>query len=414
MTNYFMKSLTILLFLKYSHLTNQSSFCTEPLVHFKRSGEIKSHSEFGINPYSANLNCEYEIHAPVNHKIIIEIVELDLEESNGCIFDYLLITDEYYTNMYIYCGRTKSPNPLEINHSIVYIKFSTDDANQGNGFLLKYEMKLKEDLKSNSFYHCGVAPQLMKYDSKSQIQSRIVGGQITTPGQWPWMATIREKNEFRCGASLIDSQWLLTAAHCFPKQVDLSDWKINIGDFYINWIDEEEISFNISSILIHPNYRLNRAYDYDFALVKTALPMQYSTKRTPICLFNSTMISKDQLSHCYVAGWGNSEDSPVSNALRHLNVQLLDLSECNQTEAYKGRLTERMTCAGYLTGGKDACKGDSGGPLMCQLNSTTDQLWYQVGVVSFGKSCAAPGTPGVYSNVTFAIDWIYSIIRTGE
>ncbi|KAK4470143.1 hypothetical protein MN116_005726 [Schistosoma mekongi] len=412
MISSFIMIMKILLILIYFCRTNEISSCFKPQIHFNISGVIKSHAKYGILNYSPNLYCEYTIKAPYNYKINIQIEELDLEESNNCIFDYLLITDEYYTNMYTYCGQTRSPNPIEFNDSTVYIIFATDEASSGHGFILKYEMILKEELKPNSFYSCGLSLQIN--DIKDNIQSRILGGEITRRGQWPWMVSVRENGEFRCGASLIDTEWVLTAAHCFPKNLCLHNWKVHIGDFYLNWIDDEEISMNISSILIHPNYYLNKAYNYDYALIKTIMPIQYSTKRRPICLLNSSMLYNNQFDRCYVAGWGQSEDSPVSNQLNHLQIPLLNLTTCNQTEAYKGKLTETMICAGYTMGGKDSCQGDSGSPLMCQLldnTTTTEKLWYQIGIVSFGKSCASLETPGIYSNVTFVNEWITSMIQ---
>ncbi|VEL15244.1 unnamed protein product [Protopolystoma xenopodis] len=62
------------------------------------------------------------------------------------------------------------------------------------------------------------------------------------------------------------------------------------------------------------------------------------------------------------------------------------METCNQTTAYAGQLTESMLCAGHMDGQKDACKGDSGGPLMCR-DAITNK-WSQIGVVSFGKGCA--------------------------
>ena len=53
-----------------------------------------------------------------------------------------------------------------------------------------------------------------------------------------------------------------------------------------------------------------------------------------------------------------------------------------------------MVCAGHEAGGRDACLGDSGGPLMTQDPVTG--VWSLVGVVSAGFSCAKPGQPGIY------------------
>lgn len=52
-------------------------------------------------------------------------------------------------------------------------------------------------------------------------------------------------------------------------------------------------------------------------------------------------------------------------------------------------------------------QGDSGGPLMCHPpGSGSHQHWYQVGIVSWGRSCAARQSPGVYTHVSNYHSWL--------
>lgn len=52
-------------------------------------------------------------------------------------------------------------------------------------------------------------------------------------------------------------------------------------------------------------------------------------------------------------------------------------------------------------------QGDSGGPLVCRRGDH----WTQVGIVSIGLDCGDVNFPGIYSKVSFYVDWITKTIR---
>ncbi|XP_015671362.1 chymotrypsinogen B-like [Protobothrops mucrosquamatus] len=58
---------------------------------------------------------------------------------------------------------------------------------------------------------CGVpaiAPSITAY-------ARIVNGEDAVPGSWPWQVSLQDKTGFHfCGGSLINENWVVTAAHC--------------------------------------------------------------------------------------------------------------------------------------------------------------------------------------------------------
>ena len=74
-------------------------------------------------------------------------------------------------------------------------------------------MKFKKKLRSPDAV-CGLG------NEPSLISGRIVGGTEASPNEFPWQVYLlvdRFLGYSICGGSLIDSQWVLTAAHCFDK-----------------------------------------------------------------------------------------------------------------------------------------------------------------------------------------------------
>ena len=237
------------------------------------------------------------------------------------------------------------------------------------------------------------------------IQPRIVNGTPTNLNQYPFMAALFADTAYRCGGSLIAPDIVLTAAHCadFVNVVKIGrrylEGSSSIGgDAEISMYEE----FQIIETAEQPNYR-PRTYNKDVALLK----LSKASIHRPIKMNNDPNVPSDG-QELVVMGYGETYyGSPVSNTLLQTQVYYMTNEQCRATAYDDKEITDSMLCA--AAPGADACTGDSGGPLIIAGGSDGDLL---VGVISFGRGCADPDYPGVYSRVSFNYDWIVSTVCT--
>ena len=234
--------------------------------------------------------------------------------------------------------------------------------------------------------------------AQADIKHEIVGGVVAEKGEFPFQVSLQSTSGSHfCGGSLIKKNWVLTAAHCVGRNMQivagLHDQKDRTGTE----------TFTPKRVIPHPQY--NRStLDYDYALIELSADSQFR----PVDL-NSSEIAipeGDQPAYnVWTAGWGATREGSYSlpNLLNKVEVPLVTTKVCNESVAYNNKVTDRMICAGYATGGKDSCQGDSGGPLFAKQASGDYLL---IGVVSWGHGCARPNKYGVYSKVNAVIDWI--------
>ncbi|KAH9515197.1 hypothetical protein Btru_019489 [Bulinus truncatus] len=239
-------------------------------------------------------------------------------------------------------------------------------------------------------------------------QPFVIDAVESVNGQWPWVAAIFSGSLFRCGATLISDHWVVSAGHCVFNMLNSPETTtVRIGHVNIN--SPDATSLRVTEIVNHPAN--NYIYDNDIALLRLERPVYLSDLHRPICLGNYQKDRSPSLI-CYVAGWGVMNTSSTSSLeltslLHHTKIKLWEHSKC--LKAYPDQIKPTMMCAGYESGGMDACKGDSGGPLMCQ---TSPGQWELVGIVSWGEGCGQIGKPGVYTRVDPYITWINDVIQT--
>ncbi|XP_068244022.1 phenoloxidase-activating factor 1-like [Palaemon carinicauda] len=265
---------------------------------------------------------------------------------------------------------------------------------------------------------------------------RIVGGNITSPGDYPWMAVFGYKDigtddiEYLCAGSVINDRYILTAAHCVSPQllsvkslevIGLGDWDLKQfgkdcqATLTGNICADPSVNVTHEEIIIHPNYTKRGFQSDDIALIRLSRKIDISGVFIhPVCLppqglsaRNAMIRSATERPEAVVTGWGMTENGTTSDRLLQVIVPYVEKIDCNTT--FSGTIFEEQLCMGGERG-KDSCGGDSGGPLI--LGGPSGPPYLQVGVVSYGStSCGLQSVPGIYTDVTFYRDWIEETLR---
>lgn len=262
--------------------------------------------------------------------------------------------------------------------------------------------------------------QCEQFPNATSLSDHILNGVVAQFGEFPHMAALAypqtqakpsdPSHLFLCGASLISSRFLLTAAHCLKDRPAFA--RLGVLELQPSRIVDEPIDIEILNMTLHPDYN-PITFHNDIALLELAKPVSGDFPYVdPICLYTSAdeLDTKQTLS---VQGWGTQESGETAKRLMKANVTIVSREECTGLLPRNRRTREGLHLGQLCALGRDernrtitdTCQGDSGGP----IELIVDGRHYLVGITSNGYNCGS-SIPGIYTKVAYYLNWIESIV----
>jgi len=275
----------------------------------------------------------------------------------------------------------------------------------------------------------------------------ILGGEAAKIGEFPFTALLRMRDQqkkyghrFNCGGNLINTRYVLTAAHCYQENNPLN--LVRLGEYNAvmegrDCVEEaclppvQDFEVSLDDFIIHKDYvfdKIKRIVINDIGLIRLPREAVLHQGVQMVCLPLSAASRQQETPESLgtIVGWGftsfkdqrldsNRIDFNIATEIQQkANMTLISQKQCKEMWGDSiGSLTDGQVCAFNL--GVSTCKGDSGGPLYTKGDSKNSALtadnsvapWTLTGITSFGSTfCKGRSKPPVFTKVSAYIDWI--------
>ncbi|XP_075989632.1 collagenase-like [Anticarsia gemmatalis] len=250
-------------------------------------------------------------------------------------------------------------------------------------------------------------PNAERIRIQEAVGSRVAGGSNAALGKHTYMAgliiRLTTSQVSMCGGTLLNQQRVLTAAACWDDghsqgmaiTVVLGSTKLFSGGKRVEALE----------VRTHPSYYPGRTSKTLANLAMLVIdPVLYSSTIKPLMLPTGLYISNTFTnSFADLVGYGITPEGSKERVLKEITLKVLSNNECKRT--YGPSLPTDALCANS-GGGKGACGGDIGGPLVLR-NFDGRGNHMLIGVTLFDPpSGCGSADPSGFTRVSLYSSWI--------
>ncbi|XP_027245856.1 granzyme-like protein 2 [Cricetulus griseus] len=223
----------------------------------------------------------------------------------------------------------------------------------------------------------------------------IMWGTEAKPHSHPYMACLKihtsGSDEPICGGFLVAKDIVMTAAHCYARNLS-----VILGAHNIKELKNTQIIPVIKAIS-HERYNSDTKAN-DIMLLKLKNKAQLNKAVKTIALPKSQdWVKPKQV--CTVAGWGKLANGTLPNKLQEVKLEVQESDVCQKlSQSYNNSI---QLCVGNPKEKKATGKGDSGGPFVCHSVAQ--------GIVSHQLRSKNP--PRVFTRISSFIPWIKKTMK---